>query len=291
MSLRNACKNLKINYSFIDKLPKKTKEEIFNIKKNIIDIPLVINGKEIYHQEKKLQFSPYQHSTVASRYSIANSTHLNQAIESSIKSQKIWKEISLDKKYDIFSKAADLISDKYYHKLLAATIVGQGKNIYQAEIDAICELADFLNFNVKYHQEITKEQPLSSDNVINKSKWTGLNGFVASISPFNFTAIGGHLATAPLLMDNPVIWKPSDYSILSNYLIYQIMVEAGMPAMETIQSATITNAKLLKMENELGQIKGGFLADIIAVNEDPTKKIESMENVVFVMKNGVIYKN
>lgn len=227
--LRNSCKNIKINFSFIDKIPKKTKQEINNIKKNIAEIPLVINGKEIFNTEEKVQLCPYNHQQLVSRYSIANYSHINEAIESSIKSQKDWNEISIDKKYDIFTKAADLICNKYYHKLLASTIVGQGKNIYQAEIDAICELADFINFNVKYHQELSEEQPLSSDNIINKSKWTGLNGFVASITPFNFTAIGGHLATAPLLMDTPVIWKPSDYSILSNYYIYQIMVEAGMP--------------------------------------------------------------
>ncbi len=223
-------KNQKINFSFIDKIPKEVKKEIKKIKNEVNKIPLVIDGEEIYNTErKKVQRIPYQHNHVISEYCLSNKYNINKAIEASIRSKKTWDNISTEKKYEIFLKAADLISGKYYNKLLAATIVGQGKNIYQAEIDAICELADFLRFNVKYHSELSNEHPLDSNEVINKSKWIGLNGFVASITPFNFTAIGGNLATAPLLMNNPVIWKPSDYSILSNYYIYQIMVEAGMP--------------------------------------------------------------
>lgn len=223
-------KNQKINFSFIDKVPNEVKKEINKIKNEVNKIPLIINGEEIYNTDKKnLQKIPYQHNNVIAEYSVSDRTNIRKAIESSIKSKQNWNIISTNKKYEIFLRAADLISNKYYNKLLAATIVGQGKNIYQAEIDAICELADFLRFNVKYHNELSNEQPISEGNIINKSRWTGLNGFVASITPFNFTAIGGNLATAPLLMDNPVIWKPSDYSILSNYYIYQIMVEAGMP--------------------------------------------------------------
>lgn len=224
-----SCKNVDINFSYIDKIPKKVKEEIDILKKSTTQIPLVINGEKIYTMNTKIQFSPYNKHQPVCNYNVANLKHIKSAIKSSQQSIKNWKEIPLNKKYDIFSKASELIVGKYYNKLLATTMLGQGKNIYQAEIDAICELADFINFNIKYHQELHQEQPISVNHELNKSSWTGLNGFVGSITPFNFTAIAGHLATAPLLMNNPVVWKPSDSSILSNYLIYEIMVEAGMP--------------------------------------------------------------
>ena len=130
---------------------------------------------------------------------------------------------------NVFNKAADLLCNKYREQMLAYTILGQGKSLYEAEIDAICELGDFLNFNADYYNTILQKQPISTEGISNYSLYNPLNGFVAAITPFNFTAIGGNLASAPTLFGNSVIWKPSDSSILSNYLFYQILEEAGMP--------------------------------------------------------------
>ncbi len=149
-----------------------------------------------------------------------------------------WGQFSLHDRLDIFLEAANLLEHKYYDKMMAYTILGQNKTPFEAELDAICELVDFLRFNVNYVYQIQRKQPISNIRqdygsqkmlVLNSSEYLPLNGFVASITPFNFTAIGGNLALTPLMLGNSVFWKPSDNAILSNYLIYQIMVEAGLP--------------------------------------------------------------
>ena len=246
-------KNHPIKHKFIDIIPKGVLNEINNYKNNLQRIPFVLNGIEYYglNSSKKYQVCPYNKNQVICEYNVPSRNNLELAIEFNNNAKKYWKTFPLEKKYDIFFKAAELIGGKYRDKVLASTIFGQGKNIYQAEIDAVCESIDFLNFNVQFHQELMKEQPISPGKDFNMSSWRSLNGFVSSISPFNFTAIGINLATAPLLMGNTVMWKPSDYSILSNYLMYEIMVEAGMPKKvlnfvpgcpETFMD-TITNSK------------------------------------------------
>jgi 1-pyrroline-5-carboxylate dehydrogenase len=132
-------------------------------------------------------------------------------------------------KKKIFLRAADLIEHDYYEKMLAYTMVTQNKTVFEAEIDAICELVDFIRFNVFYTEEIMMKQPIQTPEHQNISEYQPLNGFVASITPFNFTAIAGNLATSPLFFGNSVIWKPSEKSMLSNYLFYQILLEAGLP--------------------------------------------------------------
>ena len=206
------------------------KNEINSIKKNDINIPLIINGKKIYKKDYFTQYCPYNKNINVCNYSNADENDICTAIESTKSAKKIWGNYSTNEKYKIFLNAAELVEGKYYDKIMASTIIGQGKNYYQAEIDAISELSDFLRFNVYYHQQLQNEQPFNSDNAKNRSRWIGLNGFVASITPFNFTAIGGNLATAPILMGNPVLWKPSPYSILSNYYFYEVLLEAGMPS-------------------------------------------------------------
>ncbi len=130
----------------------------------------------------------------------------------------------------IFLKAADLLSGKWRYKVMAATMLGQGKNAWQAEIDAAAELIDFLRFNVKYANELYSLQPpMNSKGVWNRSEYRPLEGFVFAVTPFNFTAIGGNLAAAPALFGNCVLWKPSPSAVLSNYLVYQVLEEAGLP--------------------------------------------------------------
>lgn len=229
--------NEPITFNYIDKIPNIVKKQIDNFRNNVLSIPLVINGEASHYSMDnvyKNQIIPYDHKNICASYPLAGNYELKKAIDSSSRGKKIWNDIPLQKRIDIFWKAGDLVANQYRDRLLAATMLGQGKTIYQAEIDSVCELADFFRFNAMFRQQLEDEQPISGNNEINISTWCGLDGFVGAITPFNFTAIGGNLATAPLLMGNSTIWKPSDGSVLSNYLIYEIMLEAGMPP-EVIQ--------------------------------------------------------
>ena len=154
---------------------------------------------------------------------------VKNAIKSCLKSKEKWESLSFENRSSIFLKAADLISGKYRFKINAATMLGQSKNIYQAEIDAACEFADFLRFNVLFASQIYSNQPIQSNGVINRLEYRALEGFVYSITPFNFTAIAGNLCAAPALMGNVVVWKPSDYQIYSANVIMEIFEEAGLP--------------------------------------------------------------
>jgi len=243
-------KNHPVTYNYVDKFPEGVKNEIKNFREKPMHIPKVIRGVKNYDVIVKEQICPYDYSVVCD-YSVSNMKDLRDAVEASERGRKIWSDISEQEKCDIFLRAADLVCGEYRNKLLAATVFGQGKNIYQAEIDAICELADFLRFNVQYYGELNGQSLISQKGERNEMGWRGLGGFVGAISPFNFTAIGGNLMSAPLLMGNPVLWKPSDSSILSNYLFYEIMCEAGMPpeavqfvpAMPEDFMEVVTNAK------------------------------------------------
>lgn len=219
-------------FNFIDKVCPKVIREINKFKKNITNVPLFINGREIYDKQSYIneeQICPYQHKTIVSTYTSASSSHIKDAINGYQKGKNILDQMSNNQMYDIFDKMADLVEGKYKNQLLAATMLGQGKNIYQAEIDAISELADFLRFNVNYKMKLNSQKLIQTVHDTNKQSWIPLKGFVAAISPFNFTAIGGNIASAPILMGNPVIWKPSDNAILSNYIFLQIMLEANLP--------------------------------------------------------------
>jgi 1-pyrroline-5-carboxylate dehydrogenase len=176
------------------------------------------------------QSNPSSHSTPVAKYSNASPSEVQQAIDSALAAKPAWESLPFADRAAVFLKAADLISTKYRYELMATTILGQGKNAWQAEIDAAAELVDFLRFNVKYAEELYSQQPpFNSAGVWNRLEYRALEGFVYAISPFNFTAIGGNLPGAPALMGNVVIWKPSPSAVASNYLIHQIFLEAGMP--------------------------------------------------------------
>ncbi|XP_071040121.1 delta-1-pyrroline-5-carboxylate dehydrogenase, mitochondrial isoform X3 [Parasteatoda tepidariorum] len=165
------------------------------------------------------------------KYNSNNLEMIRSAITESQKARTEWERTPLTEKISLFHKAADLVSGKYRMDLNATTMLGQGKNIIQAEIDAAAEFADFLRFNAYFAKELTKYQPISPDpkSTVNSFRFRGLEGFIASISPFNFTAIGGNLATGPTLMGNVILWKPSDTAVLSNFVIYNLLIEAGFP--------------------------------------------------------------
>ena len=176
------------------------------------------------------QQDPSSHATTVASYSNASPEQVNTAIESAMKAKTSWEMLPFSDRAAIFLKAADLIGSKYRYDIMAATMVGQGKNAWQAEIDAAAELCDFLRFNVQYAEELYAQQPVhNAPGVWNRVEYRPLEGFVYAITPFNFTAIAGNLPCAPALMGNVVVWKPSPFAIASNWLLYNILIEAGLP--------------------------------------------------------------
>ncbi|MDD4554611.1 MAG: L-glutamate gamma-semialdehyde dehydrogenase, partial [Bacteroidales bacterium] len=162
-------------------------------------------------------------------YHMAGEKEVQMAIEASLKAHREWESVSWVERASMTLKAAELISKKYRPLVNAATMLGQGKNAYQAEIDAACETIDFLNFNAYFISEIYKEQPHSQPGIINRIEYRPLEGFILTVTPFNFTAIASNLNMAPVLMGNTVVWKPASTSLLSNYFLMKIFQEAGLP--------------------------------------------------------------
>ncbi len=200
--------------------------EMFNSK---IDIPLYIGSEKILTNERKLILPPHDHKNSIGTYSQANENHVKNAIKNLLENKKSWSETPWEKRCDIFLKAADLISNKYRSKITAGTMIGQSKNIFQAEIDAACEFIDFLKFNVSYLIEIYNEQPVNGEGKSNNLEYRSLEGFVYAITPFNFTAIGGNLCASAALMGNVVLWKPSDNQVYTAKITMDIFHEAGLP--------------------------------------------------------------
>ncbi|KAI7833682.1 1-pyrroline-5-carboxylate dehydrogenase [Kickxella alabastrina] len=193
-------------------------------------IPLVINGREVRTGSVQEQVNPSKKSQVLCTYENAGTREIAEAIEGALAAKSKWESMPIYDRQAIFLRAADLLATKHRYRLMAASMLGQGKNIWQAEIDAATETVDFLRFNVKYSSEIYAQQPpFSSPGVWNRVEYRPLEGFVYAVSPFNFTAIGVNLAAAPALMGNTVLWKPSNGAVLSNYVAYDIMREAGVP--------------------------------------------------------------
>eukprot|EP00761_Pharyngomonas_kirbyi_P011586 gb/GECH01011612.1/.p1 GENE.gb/GECH01011612.1/~~gb/GECH01011612.1/.p1 ORF type:complete len:575 (+),score=159.26 gb/GECH01011612.1/:1-1725(+) len=192
-------------------------------------IPCVINGKEEYTQEQGTQVMPSNHQHTLAKYSMANEDMLGRAIEGALEAKSKWERLSLEQRTSVFLKAADLVSGKYRYDVMAAGMLGQGKNIHQAEIDGAAETVDFWRFNCKYAEEIYETQPLSPKGQWNRVEYRPLEGFVFAVSPFNFTAIGANLPTVPAIVGNVSLWKPSETALLSNWYIYKILREAGLP--------------------------------------------------------------
>ncbi len=197
---------------------------------NPVEIPMIIAGKEIRSEHKEKITCPHDHQKVLGEYCVAGENELLMAIEAAEAARTEWENMPWEHRATIFLKAADLLTGKYRAKISAACMLGQSKNPYQAEIDVVCELADFLRFNPYYAQEIYKQQPISTNGVWNRVEYRALDGFVAAITPFNFTSIGGNLCTAPAMVGNTVLWKPSSTAVLSNYYFMEILMEAGLPA-------------------------------------------------------------
>ncbi len=209
---------------------KALKAELARRKSIVYDIPMFINGKEVRTHETVDLFPPHELSHKIAQYHVGNTEHIHQAIDAALKAREKWANMHWEDRASIFLKAADLISGPYRASINAATMLGQSKNAYQAEIDAACELADFLRFNVHFAAEIYSDQPVSAPAVRNTIEYRPLEGFVYAITPFNFTAIAGNLSVSPALMGNVVVWKPSATQIYSAWTIMEIFREAGLPS-------------------------------------------------------------
>ncbi|NSW46122.1 MAG: L-glutamate gamma-semialdehyde dehydrogenase [Bacteroidales bacterium] len=204
-------------------------EALNKVKNEVVEIPLIIGGKEIYSGQKGKVVMPHNHRHVLAEYHMAQPEHVQMAIDAALNAKQSWMELSWVERASIFQRAAELISKKYRYLLNATTMHGQGKNAFQAEIDAACEVIDYLRFNNYFASKIYESQPVTTEEVINRVEYRPLEGFIYSISPFNFTAIAANLNASVVLMGNTVVWKPSTTALLSNYLLMKIFKEAGLP--------------------------------------------------------------
>ncbi|MEY3436596.1 MAG: L-glutamate gamma-semialdehyde dehydrogenase [Bacteroidota bacterium] len=208
---------------------KRLKEVLAELKSSTIDIPMYIGSEEVRTNTKKSLHPPHEIAHTLGYYYEGDASHVKKAIDTALKARASWSALSFENRANIFLKAADLIATKYRPYMNGTTMLGQSKNVFQAEIDAACELIDFLRFNVHYLSEIYKQQPISSPGIHNRSEYRALEGFVLAITPFNFTAIGGNLPASAALCGNVVVWKPAHTQLYSANMFMKILKEAGLP--------------------------------------------------------------
>ena len=194
-----------------------------------IEIPLIIGGREIRTGRTAQAVMPHDHSHVLADYHLADAEHVEQAIAASAAARREWASWPWEDRAAVILRAAELLATSSRATIVAATMLGQSKTVYQAEIDAASEMIDFWRFNTYFAQELYNEQPVSSPGMWNQMEYRALEGFVYAISPFNFTAIGGNLTTAPALMGNTIVWKPAATAMLSGYYTLRVLEEAGLP--------------------------------------------------------------
>ena len=205
------------------------KKAIEEARSQVLDVPMYIGGEEVRSGNKKPLSPPHDHKHILGYFHAGDKGHVEQAINAAMGVKELWTNLGWEHRASIFLKAADLLAGPYRYKLNAATMLGQSKNAYQAEIDSACELIDFLRFNVYFMSEIYRDQPESSPGVWNRVEYRPLEGFVFALTPFNFTAIAGNLPTSAAMMGNTVVWKPANSAIYSAQVIMQILKEAGLP--------------------------------------------------------------
>jgi 1-pyrroline-5-carboxylate dehydrogenase len=194
-----------------------------------IDIPMYIGGEEVRGTNKVRLAPPHDHKHTLGYFHKSDKQHVEQAIKAALAAKEKWQNLSWEHRASIFLKAAELIAGPFRAKLNAATMLGQSKNAFQAEIDSACEIIDFLRFNVHYMTEIYADQPISGPGVWNRLEWRPLEGFIYALTPFNFTAIAGNLPTSCAMMGNVVVWKPSNTQVYSANVLMEIFKQAGVP--------------------------------------------------------------
>lgn len=207
-------------------LLKKTLQEARN---QVLDIPMYIGAEEVRTDKKKSLSPPHDHKHILGHFHVGDKQHVEQAINAALGAKELWANLGWEHRASIFLKAADLLAGPYRYKINAATMLGQSKNAFQAEIDSACELIDFLRYNVYFMSQIYHEQPESSPGIWNRMEYRPLEGFVFALTPFNFTAIAGNLPTSAAMMGNTVVWKPANTQIYAANVIMQVLKEAGLP--------------------------------------------------------------
>ncbi len=205
------------------------KAELKRLSGTVTEISSIIDGKRVRTGKTANVVSPHAHRHVLAEAHQADARALNAAVAAARRAHREWASWRFEDRAAVFLRAAELLAGPWRQTVNAATMLGQSKTAFQAEIDSACELVDFLRFNVHYAEQIYAQQPLSSPGVWNRLDYRPLEGFVYAITPFNFTAIGGNLPTAPALMGNTVVWKPAATAALSNYLFAELLIEAGLP--------------------------------------------------------------
>lgn len=205
------------------------KQALKDLKNRVVDIPMVIGGKEIRTGNTVAIHPPHELGHTLGHYHHGEEQHVRDAVNAALAAKAQWENTPWEQRAAIFLKAADLLAGPYRALSNAATMLGQSKNVYQAEIDAVCELVDFYRFNVEYMTQIYSEQPYSPPGQWNRLEFRPLEGFVFAVTPFNFTSIGANLPTAPALMGNTVVWKPSNTQIYSAWFTMEVLKQAGLP--------------------------------------------------------------
>lgn len=205
------------------------KKTLREMRAETVDIPMIINGKEVHTENKIAIHPPHDVKHLLGYYSKGNADHVKMAIDAALRAKAKWTALSWEHRASVFLKAATLLSGKYRYRINAATMLGQSKNPNQAEIDAAAELTDFFRFNVAYMTEIYRRQPRSENGIWNRVEQRPLEGFIFALTPFNFTSIAGNLPTAPAMMGNTVVWKVSNTQVYSARIIMEVLMEAGLP--------------------------------------------------------------
>ena len=198
-------------------------------KQDEIDVPMYIGNQEIRTEDKRPMTPPHDHNKVLGYYNYGNGTHVEMAIEKALEAKSAWANLPWEQRASIFLKAADLLAGPFRDRMNAATMLAQSKNVFQAEIDAACEMVDFFRFNVQYMTQIYKEQPDSQPGMWNRLEYRPLEGFVFALTPFNFTSIAANLCAAPAMMGNVIVWKPADSQVYSAQVIMDLFKAAGLP--------------------------------------------------------------
>ncbi|WP_276131723.1 L-glutamate gamma-semialdehyde dehydrogenase [Polluticoccus soli] len=219
-----------LNYAPGSAERKALQQALADLKAETRDIPMYINGKEVRSNSQKEIRPPHETGHLLGHFHEGTGEHVKQAIDAALAARQSWADMAWEHRASIFMKAAELLATKYRWRMNAATMLGQSKNAYQAEIDSACELIDFLRFNVHFLTQIYNQQPLSPQGFHNRMEYRPLEGFILAVTPFNFTAIGGNLPTAPAMCGNVVVWKPANTQIYSASVFMEILLEAGLPA-------------------------------------------------------------
>lgn len=206
------------------------KKELDRQSNTVVKIPLIIGGKEVWTEKTAKVVMPHDHAHVLAEYCVAGEKELKMAAQAALDAKEAWESMPFEHRAAIFLKCADLLAGPWRAIMNAATMLGQSKTAFQAEIDSACELADFFRFNTYYAEQIFREQPLNSNGTWNRLVYRPLDGFIVAVTPFNFTSIAGNLGAAPAIVGNTVVWKPSSTAVLSNYYLMKLFMEAGLPA-------------------------------------------------------------